>query len=268
VSRLCALYGVTRGGFYAWQRRPQSRHAEQDRSLGRKIRTLFRSHNGCYGSPRIHRALRAAGCRVSRRRIERLMRRAGLRARIVRVYRSNPRLHRFYDQHPNRLLTARAAQADRIWVGDVTYIPVAGQWRYLAVVLDRWSRRVVAWALGRRRDTQLTRRVLDAAVRSRRPPTGLIFHSDRGSEYVGSGLRDRLAALGFRQSSTRRGPEDNAHMESFFHSLKAELVHGTTFASEAALRAALQRYVHYYNYRRAHSALDYQTPVAFEVAAA
>jgi putative transposase len=215
----------------------------------------------------MHQALRQAGWRVSRRRVERLMRLAGLRARVVRVYRSNPRLHRFYDQHPNRLLSGRATQVDQIWVGDVTYVPVGGQWRYLAVVLDQWSRRVVAWALGRRRDTQLTRRVLDAAVRHRRPSTGLIFHSDRGSEYVGSGLRDRLAILGFRQSSTRRGPEDNAHMESFFHSLKAEALHGISFASEAALRATIRRYVHYYNHRRAHSALKYLSPVDFEVAA-
>src|SRR3990172_11199537 len=108
--------------------------------------------------------------------------------------------------------------------------------------MDQCSRRVLAWALGRRRDARLTRGVLDAAVRRRRPPSGLIFHSDRGSEYAAAAFRDRLVTLGMRQSSARRGPEDNAHMESFFHSLKAEIVHGVRFETEAELRHELRRY--------------------------
>jgi transposase InsO family protein len=231
VTRLCALYGVTRAGYYAWRSRPASAHAEQDRKLTQRIVALFQAHQGRYGSPRIHRELTGGGWRVSRRRVERLMRAAGLRARVARVYRANPALHRFFDQHPNRLPATAARRPDRVWVGDVTYLPVAGRWHFLAVVLDQCSRRVLAWRLGRRRDAHLTRHVLDAAVRRRRPARGLIFHSDRGSEYVGATLRDRLRALGIRQSSALRGPEDNAHMESFFHSLKAELVHGARFVS-------------------------------------
>jgi transposase InsO family protein len=127
---------------------------------------------------------------------------------------------------------------------------------------------VLAWTLGRRRDTRLTRQVLNAAVRRRQPPPGLVFHGDRGSEYVGAGLRDRLRALGIHQSSARRGPEDNAHMESYFHSLKAELVHGATFAGDAQLRQAIRHYVHYYNHRRLHSALAYRSPVDDEAVAA
>ena len=268
VTRLCALYGVTRAGYYAWRRRPLSARAEQDRELGRQIATIFTAHHGRYGSPRIHRALRAAGWRVSRRRVERLMRAACLRARVARVYRANPGLHRFFGQHPNRLTAAGARRPDQVWVGDITYLAVAGRWRFLAVVLDQCSRRVLAWTLGRRRDTHLSRQVLDAAVRQRRPPRGLVFHSDRGSEYVGAAFRDRLAALGIRQSSALRGPEDNAHMESFFHSLKAELVHGTRFATEATLRHAIGRYVRYYNHQRLHSALAYRSPVDYESCAA
>jgi putative transposase len=236
--------------------------------LTRRIRAHFTAHHGRYGSPRIHRELAAEGWRVSRRRVARLMRAAGLRARVACVYRANPALHRFFDQHPNRVGARAARRPDRVWVGDITYLPVAGRWHFLAVVLDQCSRRVLAWRLGRRRDTQLTRDVLDAAVRRRRPPRGLVFHSDRGSEYVGAALRDRLRALGIRQSSARRGPEDNAHMESFFHSLKAELVHGTRFDSRAALRRAIARYVHYYNHQRRHSALAYRTPVDYESRAA
>jgi transposase InsO family protein len=112
------------------------------------------------------------------------MRSAGLRARVVRIYRANPRLHRFYGQHPNRLWARVATRPDQIWVGDITYLPVGGRWRFLAVVLDQCSRRVLAWRLSGARDARLTRGVLDAAVRRRRPRAGLIFHSDRGSEYA------------------------------------------------------------------------------------
>jgi transposase InsO family protein len=269
VTRLCALYGVTRAGYYAWRRRGVSAHAAQDRELQRRIQEVFHRHHGTYGSPRVQRALHAEGWTVSRRRVERLMRGAGLRARVAQLYRANPRLHRFYGQHPNRLWARVATRPDRIWVGDITYLPVAGRWRFLAVVLDQCSRRVLAWTLGRSRDARLTRAVLDAAVRRRRPRVGLIFHSDRGSEYAAQVFRDRLRALGIRQSATRVGtPGDNAHMESFFHSLKAEVIHGARFATDRQLRLALRRYLWYYNHRRLHSALRYQAPAAYESRAA
>ncbi len=268
MTRLCVLYGVTPAGYYAWRRRPESAHAAQDRKLTRRITALFTAHCGRYGSPRIYRELRDEGWRVSRRRVERLMRTAGLRARVARVYRANPGLHRFYGQHPNRLPQDGARRPDQVWVGDITYLPVGGQWRFLAVVLDQRSRRVLAWTLGRRRDARLTRRVLDAALRRRRPLRGLIFHSDRGSEYVAAVFRDRLVAVGLRQSSAQRGPQDNAHIESFFHSLKAELIHGAQFATEAVLRRALGGYMRYYNHRRLHSALGYRSPVDYELCTA
>ncbi len=268
MTKLCALYGVTPAGYYAWRRRGESRHAEQDRRLTERITALFRRHRGRYGSPRIYRELQAEGWGVSRRRVERLMRAAGLRARVARVYRANPALHRFYGQHPNRLPRAGAAHPDAVWVGDITYVPVGGQWRFLAVVLDQYSRRVLAWSLGRRRDARLTQRVLDAAVRRRQPAPGLIFHSDRGSEYAAAAFRDRLVALGIRQSSAQRGPEDNAHMESFFHSLKAEVIHGAHFATESALRAGLREYMRYYNHQRLHSALAYQSLAQYDSCAA
>ena len=222
-----------------------------------------------YGSPRIQRALHAEGCAVSRRRVERLMRRAGRRARVVQIYRANPRLHRFYGQHPNRLWARVATRPNRIWVGDITYLPVVGRWHFLAVVLDQYSRRVLAGALGRTRDTRLTRTVLNAAVRRRRPRAGLVFHSDRGSEYAAQTFRDRWRTLGIRQSATRVGtPGDNAHMESFFHSLKAEVVHGARFVTAHQLRLALRGYFGYYNHRRLHSALGYRAPVEYESRAA
>lgn len=249
-------------------RRRPSAHLEQDRTLLRHIERLFRAHGGTYGSPRLVRALRAEGIATSRRRVMRLMRRAGLRARVARIYCGNPKLHRFFSQHPNRVRRLSVRRPNRVWVGDITYIPVAGRWRFLAVVMDRYSRRILAWALARRRSTQLTRAVLNAAARRRGVIAGLIFHSDRGSEYSGAVFRDRLRQLGVHQSSALHGPGDNAHMESFFHSLKAELLHGRTFETDATLRQVLRRYIQYYNRSRLHSALDYRAPVDYESLAA
>ena len=268
MSRLCALYGVTRAGYYAWSRRRPSAHAEQDRKLLQHVARVFRAHGGRYGSPRVMRALRVEGIAIGRRRVMRLMHQAGLRARAARIYRANPKLHQFFAQHPNRIRRLSVRHPNRVWVGDITYIPVAGQWRFLAVVMDQYSRRILAWTLARRRSTQLTRAVFNAAIRRRGVATGLVFHSDRGSEYSGTVFRDRLRALGVQQSAALRGPGENAHMESFFHSLKAELLHATTFDTDATLRRALAGYFQFYNRRRLHSALGYRTPIDYEAVAA
>lgn len=259
---------MTRAGYYAWVRRRPSAHTEQDRQLQRHIARLFHAHGGRYGSPRLLCALRAEGIVTSRRRVMRLMRHAGLRARAARIYHANPGVHRFFSQHPNRIRRLSVRRPNRVWVGDITYVPVAGRWRFLAVVMDQYSRRILAWTLARRRSTYLTRAVLNAAVRRRDIGTRLIFHSDRGSEYSGSIFRDRLRELGVRQSSARHGPGENAHMESFFHSLKAELLHGTTYDTDAALRQALQSYFQFYNSHRLHSALGYRAPIDYESHAA
>ena len=212
----------------------------------------------------MQRELLAEGRRVSRRRVERLMRAAGLRGRVVRVYRSNPRLHRLYGQHPNRLWEREATRPDAVWVGDVTYLPVAQHWCYLALVMDQFTRRVVGWSLKRVRGAQLTRAAFDRAFR-RRQPSKLIFHSDRGIEYAAPAFRDRLKALRVRQSMTRGGtPGDNAHAESFFRSFKADVVHGVEFANDTTLRSCVRRYVRFYNHKRRHSSLDYLSPVEYE----
>jgi putative transposase len=259
------LYGVTRAGYYAWRTRTESARRKQDRELLRAIRRVFVASRGTYGSPRVHRALSAQGFAVSRRRIERLMRGEGLRGRMIRIYRPNPRLHRFYEQYPNRLWKRQAKRPNQIWVGDITYLAVAGRWRYLAVVIDQCSRRVLGWSLGPIRGTKLTRAAFDLAARHRRPARGLIFHSDRGSEYAGTALGDRLKTMGVRQSMTRGGcPSDNAHAESFFHSLKAEAIHGVQFGDDRELRRCLKSYVAYYNQRRLHSSLGYRSPLEYE----
>lgn len=201
------------------------------------------------------------GVRVSRRRVARLMREAGLRARAATLYRRILGLHGFFLSVPNRQLDRLATGPDQVWVGDITYLKVAGAWRYLAVVLDRYSRRVLGWSQGRAADIG----GLNRAVSHRRPRPGVIFHSDRGVEYVAYAFRDRLAALGFVQSVNRpREITDNAHMESFFHSMKSDAVHGVRFAQEAELRTRLRRYMPYYNGVRLHSGIGYSSPIAYE----
>jgi putative transposase len=268
LTRLCALYGVTRAGYYAWRQRPASPRQEQDRALLEAMEAIFEGSGGTYGSPRLHRALSARGHRISRRRVERLMRVRGWRARVVRVYRRKAGTHRWFGQHPNRVRRTHATRPDQIWVSDVTYLAVGGRWWYLATVLDQYSRRVLAWRLGPIRDSHLTRAAVEAALR-RRPAAGLIFHSDRGSEFLGTSFRQRLAHHGVQQSTTRGGaPDENAHIESFFHSLKADVIHGRRFETVIELRQHLHRYVRYYNHQRLHSALRYRSPVDYERGAA
>jgi len=229
-----------------------------------EITRLFRAHHERYGSPRLHRELVAAGWPCSRRRVARLMRALGLRAKAVRGYRAKAGIRARFAQHPNRVWAAKVTRHNQLWVGDITYLRLADGWRYLAVVLDHHSRRVLAWTLSRRRTARETCRVLARALAHRRPRRGLIFHSDRGTEYMGVAFCAFVARHGVTQSASVRGPSDNARAESFFHSLKAELTRGVAFATEAVLRHALTSYIRYYNQRRLHSALDYRSPVAFE----
>jgi transposase-like protein len=148
VTRLCRTFGVTRAGYYAWRQRPVSPRRRQDQALLEEMRAIFEGSGGTYGSPRIHEALAAEGHRVSRRRVERLMRAEGLRARVARVYRPKAGTHHWFGQHPNHVRRTHPTRPNQIWVGDLTYLAVAGRWWYLAVVLEQCSRRVLAWRLG------------------------------------------------------------------------------------------------------------------------
>lgn len=237
--------------------------------LLKRIQAVYAASDGTYGSPRIQRALSEAGMKVGRKRVARLMREAGLRARAARIYRRAPGSHAFFLAVSNWARLQQVCRADQLWVADITYLKVLQHWCYLAVVMDRHTRRIVGWSLGRQKTTALTLRALNHAVAHRRPPAGLVFHSDRGVEYAAYQFRTRLAALGIRQSMNRPGePTDNAHMESFFHSLKSERLHGYAFATDAELRRAVRAYIAFYNQRRLHSALNYQSPVVYERAAA
>jgi transposase InsO family protein len=195
------------------------------------------------------------------------MRAAGLRAKAVRGYRPKAKNHQVYARHPNRLWATSVTGPSQVWVGDITFLRVASGWRYLAIVMDQFTRRIIAWTLTPRRTAHVTSAVLVLAAK-RRAARGAIFHSDRGSEYMSAIFGATVTRLKMQQSANVRGPSDNAHAESFFHSLKAELTRGVTFPTERILRRALTHYIRYYNTIRLHSGLAYLSPLAFERRAA
>jgi transposase InsO family protein len=261
---MCRLYGVTRAGYYTWRMRgPSTRALENDRLLT-SIRRAHEASRGTYGSPRIYRHLRNQGEIAGENRIARLMRGAGIQARVATLRYTVPNMKRFF-HIPNRQVDMRGTAPDQVWVGDITYLKVGAIYRYLAVVMDKCSRRIVGWAFGRQKNVVLTLRALNHAVGRRRPPPGLIFHTDRGIEYAASAFRERLAELGIIQSMNRPGQvTDNAHMESFFHSMKAEIIHGRVFSQDSQMLATLRSYLPFYNRSRIHSSLNYVSPATYE----
>jgi len=165
----------------------------------------------------------------------------------------------------NRQLDLELKGPDRVWVGDITYLKVGGIYRYLAVVMDKYSRRVIGWSYGPRKDVKLTLQALNSAVRSRRPGSELVFHTDRGIEYAAGAFKERIAELGFTQSMNRPGKvADNAFIESFFHSMKSETFHGFRFDHDSEVRSVLESYLPFYNRDRLHSSLSYVSPATFE----
>jgi putative transposase len=271
VRYLCDWLEVSRSGFYAWRQREESTRSKEDRRLKAKIASIHQESRGTYGSPRVHQVLKKQGESVGKKRIERLMQAQGLKGRVVRVTRRQPGLKRFKADGENlRLNTPAASGPGQVWVADVTYLKVNGQWHYLAAVMDVYSRRILGWSLARHRTAGLTLSALRYALKGRRPESGLIFHTDRGIEYTAFRFRDELKKHGIRASVNRPGCcTDNAHMESFFHTLKAELIRGRTCSNDADLRSALNGYINqFYNHKRLHSGIDYHPPAVYEAMAA
>jgi putative transposase len=258
---------VSRQGYYAFQATDRSERISAEVKLQHDVRAVFDKNRGRYGSPRIHEQLRRDGIRVSKRRIERVMRALGLVARKPSRFFVTTRSDASHRVEPN--LLARdftAAKPDQRWVTDITYVWTDEGWAFVAAIVDLFSRAVVGWSVGPSLSTELPLAALEMAVTRRRPNTGLMHHSDRGVQYTSFDYRDRLASLGVTVSMSRKGNcWDNAVAESFFATLKTELVHGQRWSSLTELRAALFEYIEsYYNRRRLHSALNYKTPAEVE----
>lgn len=264
----CSVLAVSRSGYYQWRSRLESRRAREDRSLSVKIRAKHEESRCLYGSPRIHAALRRQGVRCGRKRIVRLMRQQGLQSQRRRRFRTTTRAVASRPAAPNRLDRQWGAVegSNRVWVGDITYLWTQEGWQYLAVLLDAYSRRIVGWADGARLHEDLCLRALEAALKQRRPPQGLLHHSDRGSQYTGLAYQGMLARQGVEPSMSKRGDcYDNALAESFFSTLKAELEGFGRFATRQDAHRAVFDYIErYYNGRRLHSSLGYRSPAEFE----
>ena len=267
IAPMCRLLDVTRQGYYAYAKRPSPERRPAEITLRAEVARVHAESRGTYGSPRVLAALRAAGFPASKRRVERSMRALGLQARPRGRFRITTKANPKHPVAPNLLNRQFAAsRPNERWVTDITYIWTGEGWCYLAAILDLFSRRVVGWALDATLNTSLPLRALDEAVRRRAPPAGLQHHSDRGCQYTSQDYQAKLNALGVEVSMSRKGNcWDNAVAESFFATLKTELIYGRFWNSRIELRAAIFEYIEiFYNRQRLHSTLDYKTPHQLE----
>ena len=269
LTRLCQTLGVSRSGYYAWRRRPASPRTRANARLVGQMQQLHRQTKERYGAVKLWRALLASGVACGRHRVARLRRQYGLMARRVRRFRVVIEHHQFAPPAPNRLQQVFVASApNRIWAGDLTAIATRAGWVYLAVILDLYSRRVIGWAMSPRPDQHVALTALQMAMTHRRPRPGLIHHTDQGATYTSVAYQRQLVQTGLVASMSRKGNcYDNAVVESFFSTLKNELVHERDYHTREEAQAEVFEFIEvFYNRQRLHQTLGYVSPVQFEAA--
>lgn len=269
LRTMCRVLKASKSGYFAWRDGRDSPRAAADQALTKQIAEIHERQRRVYGSPRIHRALRHQGTRVSRKRVERLMRAAGIRVTPPRRFTTTTDSDHDHPIAENLLKQDFSATApNQKWVTDITYIPTGEGWLYVAAIVDLFSRRVVGWAMSSTMATNLVLSALDMALGNRSPSAGLVHHSDRGSQYASAAYRHALHQEGITASMSRRGNcYDNAVIESFWHSLKVELVHRRSFSTRREAEHAIFEYIEvFYNRVRLHSSIGYVAPAAFEAA--
>ena len=265
MEQVCRILEVSRSGYYGWrERKPGTRH-QQNQAIKRRLVELHEKYPAMGLDSLYHLLKPEFGC--SRKRVHRQMRLAGIYSARRQAYKRTTNSNHGHPIAPNLLKrNFTFDRPDQTWVGDITYIPTGEGWLYLAIVKDLCTRKIVGYAFSERIDTQLTLAALDMAYRRRKPPKGLIFHSDRGVQYAARAYRERLDAYGIRQSMSRRGdPYDNAVAENFFSCLKCELIHLKHYPTRAMAQADVFTYLEgFYNTVRPHSALGWLSPARFE----
>ena len=269
VRMMCRALCVSRSGYYDWRDRPESPRAQRHQSLTEKIRYFHQVSRETYGSPRIRKDLLESGEQVGKNTVALLMQRAGIVPKTIRKFRVTTDSRKTVPA-PNRLEQQfTAAQPNQCWVSDITFIPTREGWLYLAVIIDLYSRAVIGWAMHKRMKTELVTDALKMALMRRKIRSLLLLHSDQGSQYAAADYRAMLAANGIECSMSRKGNcWDNAVAESFFHTLKTELVHHEDYRSRTQAKASIFEYIEvFYNRQRRHSHIGQVAPLAFENAA-
>ena len=267
IAPMARVLGVSKAGYYAWLRRPPSAHAAADAALLKRVRTVHASSRQTYGAPRVHADLRAGGEKHGRKRIARLMRAAGVVGACHR-HGGPTTTRRDKEARPAPDLVDRnftASGPNQLWIADITYLPTATGFLYLAVVLDVWSRKVIGWSMANHLRAELVLGALEMAIGQRRP-RDVVHHSDQGSQYTSLAFGKRCSEAGVRPSMGSVGDAyDNAMAESFFSTLEAELLSRRRFASQAEARMACFSYIEgWYNPVRLHSGLGYRSPMTYE----
>jgi putative transposase len=265
---MCDVLEVSKSGYYAWSKRPASPRTQENEQLSQQIQAIHKQSRKTYGAPRIHAALKDKGFQVGRHRVARLMSQQGICVRPRRRFKTTTDSNHPFPIAENLLnRDFTTTEPDKAWVADITYIPTAQGWLYLAVIIDLFSRRVVGWSMAEHMRVDLVTSALQAALGHRLPATtGLTFHSDRGSQYASHDYRKALQAAGISCSMSRRGNcWDNAVAESFFGTLKTEFIHTQSFVNREDTKTAIVEWIEvFYNRQRIHSTLDYRSPIQFE----
>jgi len=267
IFLMCRVLEVSRSGYYAWLKHPESKRYQDDKALSQDIYAIHQESFGTYGSPRVYRELKRRGKHLGENRIARLMRKDGLRAKTKRKFKVTTDSRHHFPVAPNLLNQEFTPdEPNQVWASDITYIWTAEGWLYLAVVMDLFSRAIIGWSMSERMTQELVIDAFVMAIKQRNPPSGLLHHSDRGSQYASTDYQDILAKYGAICSMSRKGNcWDNAPVESFFGTLKREHVFHNRYVHRAQARQIIFVYIEqFYNRKRIHSALGYRTPCEME----
>ena len=267
VDRMCRVLQVSRSGYYDWRSRRPSQRAKENATLTKALVHIHEQSRETYGGRKLWQELLAQGYRCGRHRVERLRKDCGLESRRRKRFKRAYEAKKTAPPAPN-LLEQRfvAAAPDLVWVGDITFVPTRNGWLYLAVLLDLFSRKVIGWSMDSSPSAELVMNALEMAVQRRHPEPGLIHHTDQGSQYTSTRYQERLLELGAQVSMSRKGNcYDNAVAESFFSTLKAELIHHRNYKNNEEARSEIFEFIEvFYNRQRLHQSLGYQTPIQYE----